>query len=102
MPNASDSEFIVEAVPIVLQNPTEGADEAAISKNSSASILPAASSCRACQITEPDPARSPRCQPFSIGPTEKASAGMPTVAAAIKSAGVVLSQPMVRTTPSIG
>ena len=50
----------------------------------------------------PDPVRSPRNQPFSIGPTENAIEGMFTVAAAIRQAGVVLSQPMVSTTPSIG
>ena len=50
----------------------------------------------------PEPVRSPSCQPFSIGPTEKAMAGMSRVAAAIRQAGVVLSQPMVSTTPSIG
>ena len=50
----------------------------------------------------PEPVRSPRNQPFSIGPTESAIAGMLTVAAAISSAGVVLSQPMVSTTPSSG
>ena len=50
----------------------------------------------------PEPVRSPSCQPFSIGPTDKAMAGMFTVAAAIRQAGVVLSQPMVSTTPSSG
>jgi hypothetical protein len=50
----------------------------------------------------PDPVRSPRNQPLSIGPTESAIAGRSTVAAAIRSAGVVLSQPIVSTTPSIG
>ena len=50
----------------------------------------------------PEPVRSPLCQPFSIGPTESAMAGMFTVAAAIRQAGVVLSQPMVSTTPSSG
>ena len=35
MPSASASEFIVEAVPIVLQWPTDGAAEAAICMNSS-------------------------------------------------------------------
>ena len=50
----------------------------------------------------PEPVRWPLYQPFSIGPTESAMAGMLTVAAAIRQAGVVLSQPMVSTTPSIG
>ena len=85
-------EFIVVAVPIVLQYPTEGADAAAISMNSFVSILPAANCSRAFQITVPEPARSPFHQPFNIGPTDNAIAGMFTVAAAIKSAGVVVGR----------
>ena len=50
----------------------------------------------------PEPVRSPLYQPFSIGPTESEMAGRLTVAAAIKQAGVVLSQPVVSTTPSSG
>ena len=57
---------------------------------------------RALQMIVPDPVRSPLCQPFSMGPTDRAMAGMSTVAAAIRQAGTVLSQPMVRTTPSMG
>ncbi len=61
-----------------------------------------ASSSRAFHTMVPEPVRSPLYQPFSIGPTERAMAGMFTVAAAIRQAGVVLSQPMVSTTPSSG
>ena len=50
----------------------------------------------------PEPVRSPRNQPLSIGPPESTMAGMSTVAAAISCEGVVLSQPVVSTTPSIG
>ena len=50
----------------------------------------------------PEPVRSPLNQPFSIGPPESTIAGMFTVAAAIRHAGVVLSQPVVSTTPSSG
>ena len=50
----------------------------------------------------PEPVRSPLNQPFSIGPPESTMAGMLTVAAAIRQAGVVLSQPVVSTTPSSG
>src|SRR6185369_570656 len=99
---ASASEFIVEAVPIVLQYPVDGADEATRRMNSASSISPAASSCRACQMIVPEPVRAPLCQPLSIGPTDRAIAGMLTVAAAISAAGVVLSQPIVSTTPSSG
>ncbi len=41
-------------------------------------------------------------QPLSIGPPDSTMAGMSTVAAAISSAGVVLSRPVVSTTPSSG
>ena len=50
----------------------------------------------------PDPARLPCHQPSSIGPPFNAMAGKSTVAAPISIAGVVLSQPVVSTTPSIG
>jgi hypothetical protein len=50
----------------------------------------------------PEPVRSPLYQPLSIGPTDSTIAGMSTVAAAISSAGVVLSHPAVSTTPSSG
>ena len=102
MPSASASEFIVDAVPIVLQCPAEGADDATSSVNPVASISPRAISSRACQMIVPEPVRSPLNQPFSIGPPESTIAGMSTVAAAMICAGVVLSQPVVSTTPSIG
>ena len=62
----------------------------------------AASRSRIFHLIVPEPARSPLCQPFSIGPPESTIAGMLTVAAAIRQAGVVLSQPVVSTTPSSG
>ena len=68
----------------------------------SLSTSPAASFSRAFQVTVLEPARSSSYQPLRIGPTESARGGMLTVAAAIKSAGVVLSQLIVRTTPSTG
>ena len=102
MPSASASEFMVVAVPIVLQWPAEGAEEATSSTNCFLSISPSASSSRAFQTIVPDPVRSPSCQPLSIGPPERTMAGMSTVAAAISCAGVVLSQPVVSTTPSSG
>ncbi len=102
IPSASASEFIVEAVPIVLQCPADGADEAMSSVNSRASISPRAINSRARQRIVPEPVRSPLNQPFNIGPPESTIAGMSTVAAAMICAGVVLSQPVVSTTPSIG
>src|SRR3546814_7250772 len=91
MPSASARLFIVVAVPIVLQYPVDGADDATNWMKPSSSISPAASSSRAFHTIVPDPVRSPRCQPLSIGPTDSAIAGMLTVAAAISAAGVVLS-----------
>ena len=54
------------------------------------------------QITVPEPTSSPSCQPSSIGPPESTIAGMSTVDAAMIPLGVVLSQPVVSTTASIG
>ena len=102
IPSASASAFIVDAVPIVLQWPALGALAHTRSMNSSYSMSPAASCRRPSQITAPDPASSPAHQPSSIGPPDSTIAGRSTVAAAISSAGVVLSQPVVRTTPSSG
>ena len=70
--------------------------------NPASSISPAENSLRASHTIVPDPVRRPSCQPLSIGPTDRAMAGRLTVAAAIRHAGVVLSQPMVSTTPSRG
>ena len=102
IPRASAREFIVVAVPMVLQYPTEGAELATSSIKPSSSISPAARSSRAFHTMVPDPVRCPLNQPFNMGPTDNAMAGIFTVAAAIKRAGVVLSQPIFRTTPSIG
>src|SRR5215204_5698676 len=102
MPSASASEFIVVAVPIVLQWPDEGAEEATISIYSGQPISPADLSFFASHLIVPEPARAPLYHPFSIGPPGSAIAGMLTVAAAMSSAGVVLSHPVVSTTPSIG
>ena len=66
------------------------------------SQIMAASMRRDFQITVPDPTSSPSCQPSSIGPPESTIAGMSTVLAAMIWLGVVLSQPVVSTTPSIG
>ena len=101
MPSASASAFMVEAVPMVLQWPTE-APRTTRDRGTLVVDAPAASSWRAHHTTVPEPARSPFHQPFSIGPPESTIAGMLTVAAAMIAAGVVLSQPVVSTTPSSG
>ena len=80
MPSASVTAFIVEAVPIVLQWPGEGAESVARRRNSSSSISPAPSLRRLRQITVPEPTSSPSCQPSSIGPPDRMMAGMSTVA----------------------
>ena len=102
MPSPSASEFIVVAVPIVLQWPMLGDEAATWSSNSSNVILPSDICLRPSQIIVPEPANSPLCQPSSIGPPDCTIAGRFIVAAAIKQAGVVLSQPVVSTTPSNG
>src|SRR5262249_26316483 len=102
MPRASASEFMVVAVPIVLQWPADGADDATSSVKALASISPRANISRAFQTIVPEPERSPLYQPLSIGPPDNTIAGMSTVAAAMICEGVVLSQPVVSTTPSIG
>ncbi len=93
---------MVEAVPMVLQCPIEGALEATISMNSSSLMRPAACSWRASQTAMPEPERLPFHQPLSIGPPDRTIAGIFTVAAAMMQAGVVLSQPVISTTPSSG
>lgn len=87
---------------MVLQWPTEGADLVAASMNSSSSISPAARRRRERQMIVPEPTNSPLCQPSSMGPEDRTMAGMSTVEAAITAAGVVLSQPVVSTTASMG
>ena len=48
------------------------------------------------------PSRSPRQLPVIIGPVTSRMAGRSTLAAAMSSAGTVLSQPPISTTESIG
>ena len=103
MPSASASAFMVEAVPMVLQWPIDGADDATMIEellvvDRGRRRAPGAPT----RPTVPEPARSPFHQPLSIGPPESTIAGVFTVAAAMIAAGVVLSQPVVSTTPSSG
>src|ERR1044072_9696385 len=102
MPKASDTAFIVDAVPIVLQWPAEGAESAARRRNSASSILPAPSKRRDRQMTVPDPTSSPSCQPSSIGPPDKVIAGMSTVLAAMIQAGGGLLHPAAWPTAALG
>ena len=50
----------------------------------------------------PEPMSVPRYFPDSIGPPDTATVGRSTLAAPIRQAGVVLSQPTSNTTPSRG
>jgi hypothetical protein len=55
-----------------------------------------------CQTAVPEPMLRPWCLPLSIGPPLTTMVGRSTLAAPIKSAGVVLSQPTSSTTASTG
>ena len=65
-------------------------------------MFPARSSAQYFQLSLPDPKVLPRQLPLNIGPAGKNMAGSPILAAPINNAGVVLSQPPIRTTPSQG
>ena len=75
-------------------------DSAAV--NSSCDILPARTSSDICHTPVPEPICLPRNCPESIGPPEMPMVGRSQLAAPMSSDGVVLSQPMSSTTPSIG
>ena len=65
-------------------------------------IRPARTSSPKRHTSVPQPNAAPRKWPVSIGPPGSTTAGMSTEAAAISSAGMVLSQPPSSTTPSTG
>ena len=93
---------MVEAVPMVMQCPALRFMPASAAWNSSSVISPA----RSCSLIEmmlvPEPIACPRYTPRSCGPPETPMVGRSALAAPISSAGVVLSQPISRTTPSSG
>ena len=70
--------------------------------NSSSRRVPARTSSLSRQTSVPHPSGRPLKVPVSIGPPGTTRAGRSTDAAAISSAGIVLSQPPSRTTPSMG
>src|SRR5471030_876392 len=102
MPSASTIDAIVEAVPIVMQCPRERFMHDSASVNSSYVMVPARTSSDICHTPVPEPIVLPRYRPFNIGPPDTASAGKLHDAAPISNAGVVLSQPTSRITPSSG
>ena len=101
-PRASTIDAMVDAVPIVMQWPALRAMQLSASSKSLIDILPAAIASENCQTAVPDPTVWPRKRPFNMGPPERTIAGTSQLAAPISRAGVVLSQPVIRTTPSIG
>ncbi len=102
MPRASATQAMVEAVPIVLQCPALLIIDDSERAKSSADSVPARTSSDSRQTSVPQPSGRPRNVPVSIGPPGTRTAGRSTEAAAISSAGIVLSQPPSRTTPSTG
>ena len=102
MPSASTIDAIVDAVPIVMQWPAERDMHASASVRSSIVISPRFSASVNFHVCVPEPMSSPRNLPFSIGPPERPMVGRSHDAAPISSAGVVLSQPIISTTPSNG
>src|ERR1041384_2776277 len=93
---------MVEAVPIVMQCPFERCMQDSAAVNSSCDIFPARTSSDICQTPVPEPNCLPRKCPVSMGPPEMPIVGISTLAAPMSNAGVVLSQPMSSTTPSMG
>ena len=63
---------------------------------------PARTSSLSFQTSVPHPSACPRNVPLSIGPPGTTTAGRSTLAAAMSSAGIVLSQPPSSTRPSMG
>ena len=101
-PSVSAIEVMVLAVPMVMQWPCERAMPCSTSVQSSSLMLPARSSSQYFQASEPLPSGSPCQLPRSIGPAGKKIAGRFMEIAPISRPGVVLSQPPISTTPSIG
>ena len=102
IPSASAMMPMVEAVPMVLQCPRLRIIDDSERRKSSAARVPARTSSLSRQTSVPQPSAWPRKVPFSIGPPGITTAGRSTLAAAISSDGMVLSQPPSSTSPSIG
>ena len=102
MPRVSASMVMVIPVPMVMQMPGERAMPPSISRHWHSVMVPARSSAQYFQASLPLPRVSPRQLPRSMGPAGRKMAGMFMLAAPISRAGVVLSHPPMRTTPSNG
>ena len=92
---------MVEAVPMGAQCPTDRDMAASASINSSWESLPNLKSSAKRQMSEV-PIFFPLNRPTNMGPPESTSVGRLTEAAPITKEGVVLSQPHIRMTPSMG
>ena len=101
-PIVSTMHAIVLAVPITMQVPGVGASRPLIASISAASMRPARKSPQRRRQSVHAPSCSPWWWPTSIGPTGTKIAGTSADAAAIICAGIVLSQPPISTTESIG
>ena len=102
MPSASTMLAMVEAVPMVMQLPLERCMQASASVNSSCDRVPARTISDISITPVPEPTGLPRQLPDSDGPPDTPIVGRSTLAAPINSDGVVLSQPISSTTPSMG
>src|SRR5262245_27974487 len=101
-PSASTAEVIVDAVPIVMHVPNERAIPSSISRQLHSSIVPARRSDQYFLTSLPEPRNCPRQLPRSMGPAGTNRAGRFVLVAPMTSAGTVLSQPPISTTPSTG
>ena len=101
-PSASTMHAIVLAVPIVMQWPWLRCMQLSASRKSASLSVPARTCSLMLHTPVPEPSSWPRHLPLSIGPPETPIVGRSTLAAPISRLGVVLSQPISSTTPSIG
>ena len=101
-PSDSTIQAIVLAVPIVIQCPMLLLMQLSATSQSSWVILPVFISSSNFHTCVPEPIVCPLYLPFSMGPPGTTMVGNPTLAAPITVEGVVLSQPVNSTTPSIG
>ena len=102
IPSASATTAIVDAVPMVLQWPLLRIIDCSDCRNCPFVIVPARASSLSRQTSVPQPSATPPKWPVSIGPPGTTTAGRSTDAAAMSSAGIVLSHPPSSTSPSIG
>ena len=102
MPSASAIEAMVDAVPITAHEPAVAARLPSISSMPSLSTLPARCMPQKRRQSVQAPSRSPWNMLGIIGPTICWTAGTSAEAAPINCAGMVLSQPPMSTTASMG